>query len=86
MHCSTTEEEVGGEADIPVVAPECLLADLSIEAHLHELLDLVLLGHLLREILCPGPRRVFKHLAIVLVHACNLCILGVIYITTREFE
>lgn len=78
---STSEKEVGSEVDIPVVAPKCFLADLCVETHLHELLDLVLLSDLLRKVLCPRLCSVLKHFAVIFIHAGHFCILWVIYIT-----
>jgi len=75
---SAAEQEVSGQVDVPVVAAEGLLADLSVETHLHQLLDLVFLSNLLREVLRPGLRRVLKHLSVVLEHTRHLCILGVV--------
>ena len=75
---SATKKEVSGKIDVPVVTLKGLLADVGIEAHLHKLLYLVLLGDFSGKVLRPGLRRVLKHLAVVLVHAGYLSILGVI--------
>jgi hypothetical protein len=76
---SATEEEVCGEGDVPVVSSESLFANIGFEAHLHQLVDLVLLGDFLREVLSPGLGCIFKHLFVVFVHASDFCILGIIY-------
>jgi hypothetical protein len=61
-------------------------ADINFEANLPELLYLVLLGDFFGEVLCPGLRGIFEHLAIIFVHAGYFCILRVIYLTYAKFK
>lgn len=81
---STTEKEIGGETDVPIVSGEGFFAYLSVEAHFHKLLNFILLCDFLREVFRPRLRRILEHLAIEFVHSRDLRVLRVVRLRRTE--
>lgn len=76
---SAAEQEVEREVLVKVVSLEGSLALVFGETHLHELLDLALVGVLECVVLHPLLGRVLEQLAVRLVHVRHLRVLGIIY-------